>query len=39
MTNPIYTEAQLEEINEDDLIDRYENDLTPIELHFLNYFD
>ena len=39
MINPIYTDAQLEDINEDDLIDRYENDLAPIELHFLNYAD
>ena len=39
MNKPIYTDAQLEEINEDDLIDRYESDLKPIELHFLNYED
>ena len=30
---------KLEDIYEDDLIDRFEQDLTPIELHFLHYED
>ena len=39
MTETIYTNEQLNQIKENDLIDKFLQDLKPIELHFLQETD